>query len=434
MDGYTKPLLAVSVAAAVLLGGAAAAQARRAGELSHQLSAYSARAVYEGAEMMRGVESNLRKVAVSASGVQIQQYLGDIARQAQGAESAVAALPLESEQVQSVSRAINQMGDYASVLGNRIARGGAINETDAENIDRMISASADIRSGLQSMLEGIGSGEFPADFAFEVSMESGGENAADGAYPSLIYDGPFSDSAQQREFLGVTGTDVSAEEAAQRLREFMGTERVQSVDFLRESNPEIPAYEFSLTCGDMRLSAAVTRRGGHVLYVLPETPVPSAQTDEAQCVVRAEQFLEMNGFGDMQASYYYRNQNVLTVSFAARQGDVVLYPDLVKVQVSLQDGSVIGVECGNYRKNHTLRDLPEAAISREEALGRLSGNLTAQRVQKALIPLEGREYLTYEIAAQDGSGNQFLVYIDALSGQERQIYQLLSDENGTLAE
>ena len=136
----------------------------------------------------------------------------------------------------------------------------------------------------------------------------------------------------------------------------------------------------------------------------------------------------------MDLTFWQIYGGMATLSYAAVQDGVVLYPDLIKVQVSMQDGRVIGVECSNYLKNHRERDLPEVQISRDEALARVNPNLQTQFIRLALIPLDAQEYLTYEIAAQDGNGNQYLIYTDAITGQERQIFQLLMDENGTLTE
>ena len=92
LQRYIKPLLAVSLAVILLLSGTAVAQARKINTLIDQLSAGYVRAVYESAELMRSVEINLRKLQVSASGAQMQSCLNDIARQAQGAESAFTTL------------------------------------------------------------------------------------------------------------------------------------------------------------------------------------------------------------------------------------------------------------------------------------------------------------------------------------------------------
>ena len=182
------------------------------------------------------------------------------------------------------------------------------------------------------------------------------------------------------------------------------------------------------------MSAAVTKTGGHVLYVLPSSQVDSKGTTVEDCLNSAKAFLQRNGYGEMAVSYYYQYQNILTVNCAAMQDGVLLYPDLIKVQVSMADGSVIGVECANYLKNHAQRALPEPLITAEEAIQRVNADLEPEFARLALIPINTREVLTYEIAAKDDYDNQYLIYIDAATGQERQIYQLVSNENGTLAE
>ena len=48
-----------------------------------------------------------------------------------------------------------------------------------------------------------------------------------------------------------------------------------------------------------------------------------------------------------------------------------------------------------------------------------------------MIPENAEEYLCYEITASDASG-EYLVYIDAQTGAEREILQVISDENGAL--
>ena len=119
------------------------------------------------------------------------------------------------------------------------------------------------------------------------------------------------------------------------------------------------------------------------------------------------------------------------INFAAVQDDVVLYPDLVKVQVSLRDGAIIGLEAGGYLRNHVEREFTLPALSEEEALARLGGRLTAEEARLCVIPENANEYLCYEIDAYDESG-EYLIYIDAQTGAEREILEVISEENGTL--
>lgn len=130
-------------------------------------------------------------------------------------------------------------------------------------------------------------------------------------------------------------------------------------------------------------------------------------------------------------SYYSQYGGILTVNYAATLGDVALYPDLIKLQLSARDGSIIGMESARYLMNHIERALPEPGITESEALSHLSANLTAERVRLCVIPVNAGEALCYEIRATDGT-DVFLVYIDAATGAERELMQVVSDEHGAL--
>ena len=45
------------------------------------------------------------------------------------------------------------------------------------------------------------------------------------------------------------------------------------------------------------------------------------------------------------------------MNFAYRDGDVVVYPDLIKVKLSLNDGQVVGFESKNYLISHRVRNI-----------------------------------------------------------------------------
>ena len=113
------------------------------------------------------------------------------------------------------------------------------------------------------------------------------------------------------------------------------------------------------------------------------------------------------------------------------QNGVVLYPDLVKVQVSLADGTVIGLEAAGYLMNHVPRTLALPALSEADAVARIGGALTPISARLCLIPENDGEYLCYEVKATSGA-DTFLAYIDAETGVERKLMQVISDENGAM--
>ena len=180
-----------------------------------------------------------------------------------------------------------------------------------------------------------------------------------------------------------------------------------------------------------RLTAGVTKLGGQVLYMLSDGAVGEVNLTDRQAVDAARAFLLARGYGEMEMSYSSRFEGILTVNFAPVQSGVVLYPDLVKVQVSLADGAIIGLEAAGYLMNHVARTLEIPALSERDAVERIGGALTPQSARLCLIPDNAGEFLCYEVRATSGR-DTFLVYIDAVTGIERKLMQVISDENGAL--
>ena len=61
---------------------------------------------------------------------------------------------------------------------------------------------------------------------------------------------------------------------------------------------------------------------------------------------------------------------------------------------------------------------------------RIGSALTAEGARLCVIPENDAEYLCYEISATDGTGS-FLVYIDAMTGVERELMQVVDDGGGS---
>ena len=79
-----------------------------------------------------------------------------------------------------------------------------------------------------------------------------------------------------------------------------------------------------------------------------------------------------------------------------------------------------------------LAPLLEGADSKAEAEERLNRHLTSLRTRLCVIPLDSGEALCYECLCALGE-DRYLIYVDALSGEERRIYKIVEDENGALA-
>jgi len=248
-------------------------------------------------------------------------------------------------------------------------------------------------------------------------------------YPALLYDGPFSDGRTDGEYRALAGlAEVSEAEARMALLAFVG-QQATALEYTGESEIPVGCYEYALELKGYRLSAGVTKAGGRVLYMLCDSAAGGAALSDAQGVDAARAFLLARGYGEMELSYSSRFEGILTANFAAVQNGVVLYPDLVKVQVSLADGTIVGLEAANYLMNHVPRQLALPTLTEADAVARIGGALTPVSTRLCVIPDNAGEALCYEVQATAGS-DTFLAYIDAMTGVERRLMQVISDENG----
>lgn len=397
-----------------------------------RINAVYEKAFYETCELTESISANYRKLLVAGDVAQMQSLLGDISRQTQGASGNLALLPLGEETISATIKFINQAEDFAESLSQRLAVGGEVTEDDYATMEQLSESAARFAVGLMRLLERYENGE--AVFNAGDFVEAGDESlyplsSEEGEYPVLLYDGPFSDGSRAGSYAFLsTMARVSREEAETRLRAFIS---VDELEYVGESRPEVEVWEFHARSGNYWISAGVTKQGGQILYLLPETDETQVNYTEEELIDIAQAFLLSRGYGAMEMSYYSRYGGILTINFAAVQNGVVLYPDLVKLQLSMRDGRVIGIDAENYLKNHVERALGVPAVSEEDAMLRVSARLTPLAARLCVIPVGTGEYLCYEISAVDGEG-EFLVYVDAQTGVERELMQLISRNNGTL--
>ncbi len=135
----------------------------------------------------------------------------------------------------------------------------------------------------------------------------------------------------------------------------------------------------------------------------------------------------------MTPTYSFTSDGICCLNFAGTAGDYTVYPDLIKVGVSLSDKKVVSMDAADYVMNHVPRTPPEPSLSEDEAKGVLSPDLTPQSTDFALIPTPGGgEVWAYEILCKTPEDNDVLVYVDVTTGREADLLLLLYADGGTL--
>ena len=134
----------------------------------------------------------------------------------------------------------------------------------------------------------------------------------------------------------------------------------------------------------------------------------------------------------MKDTYYVKEDNTATVNYAYEQDGVVVYPDLIKVKIALDNGEIVGFESKGYIMNHTERDIPEPKLTEEQVRANFTGKRDLSTVGLAIIPHEFRyRNLCYELKGKLND-RDFLVYINAETGKEEKVLIIINTPEGIL--
>ncbi len=412
------------------------------------------RAFFDMTNQVQNLEVLLSKSMVVADPRLDLTYLMDLRQQAAFAQANLGQLPVYNDALAGrTSKFLTQVGDYADSLARQIGKGGAVNEKQWDTLNDLYQQSTELNRDLQGMQYKIAQNNYYFSELVRQVRKNLQHNPPENIersdfqlldermqqYPALIYDGPFSEHLEQAEPKGLGGLEeISPEEAQNKALAFVfkkpgveyhATEAVTT-------NGRIPSYRVEVMPvgegnGD-RTMMDIARKGGRTIWMLNSRPVGGETVDLETAKQNAARFLEERDFGEMQPTYSLRHENTATFNYAAVQDGVIIYPDLVKVSVALDNGEVIGAETSGYLMSHRERDLPAPKISQQQARAALSNRLEISGGRLVLIPVGvSEEQLAYEFQGKLGQ-ETFLVYVNAVNGREENVLKLIETPGGTL--
>lgn len=407
-------------------------------------NAYS-RAFYDLADSVREIDSSLEKIMLAQNPTQISALASDIYAQAEAAKACLSQLPLENGALLSASKFLSQAGDYTAYISAKVTDSGEVTEEEFNNLLELAKHAEAVDTSINELLNNLNSGKISFKKEKSTAVHAADDAATDFHsgldkiekgfvnYPSLIYDGPFSEHIEKLEPEAIKLlSSVTESEAKDILCMYLGNERGANLTQSGESQANPESYVFSHDADGRQISARITKKGGMPVWFLDNREIgsESISIDEAKNI--GAKYLRQMGYTSMLESYYEKNGNTVTINYAYVQNDVVMYSDLIKLKIALDNGEVIGFEGHGYIMSHKLREIPENIISVKEAQEHISKHLDIRSVRLAMIPKDSmREVLCYEFSGRFNDKN-FLIYINAETGKDEKILMLIETENGVL--
>ncbi len=410
-------------------------------------------AFFELVSYVENVETYLAKSLISSTPEHGAETLTHVWREANLAQSYLARLPMGSQELANTSKFLNQVSDYSFSLSRKNINNQNLTEDDFNNLKELHTYSVDLENTLNQLSTDINDGRIKwgeltnkGSSIFLTQVSNISKDSFDNLeenfheYSGLIYDGAFSEHMTSVEKKGLTGEEISEEEAKKIATDFIGNDRVGEINSNGVSeDTDIPSYDFSIKAKNDKkeiIAVSVSKKGGHIIFMNYNRNVEAESISQERADEIGKNFLNSKGFPNMKETYYLKQNGVVTINYAYNQkstnGDVVVYPDLIKVKVALDNGEILGIETTGYLNSHYERNIPVAKITKEKAKENLNKSLQIESEGMAIIPTKFKtEILCWEFKGKVDD-TEFLVYINVQTGAEEDILVIKNTPNGTL--
>ncbi len=425
-------------------------QYRIASQLRQKLDNQYNRAFYDLVGYVQNVDTLLLKSLLTSTPAKTAAILQEAWRQANMAQENLGMLPVAQNVLAGTSKFLTQVGDLAYSLNTQNLDGKPLSDKQYETIQNLHKYAVQLSESLNDLQNNLSAGRIKwgdldrkgtpmfKKASAEVSIKQF-ENVDKTfqKYPTLIYDGPFSDHMTTAEPVGLHGDTVTWQQGREKVIEFLGKDRVQKVEFIQSNNEgQIKTHSYRVYFRgrpeDEFANIDITQKGGLPYMMLYNRSVETEKLTMEKAKEAGRKFLSEKGFPDMVDTYYLKEDNTAIINYAYKQGHVVCYPDLIKLKIALDTGEVLGFEGKGYLFSHRKRELPEPRITEAEARSMISSRVNIMSSGLAVIPTNFKtELFVYEFKGKLND-TEFLVYINAVTGKEEDILMIINTPNGVL--
>jgi len=424
-------------------------------QLGNRLQGRYQKQLYDLIGNVQNLEVDLSKVTVTSSPQQSALLFGDIWRQAGGAADRINSLPITHVAISETSKFLAQVSDFSYALLKLQSGGGKLSDDEWKNVGDLRNNASYLGQQLVSLQQEMEDGKIRwSEIRYEGAkiMGQAQTNLMDTKFtdidkqmmqhPSLIYDGPFSENVLNIKPRVSSEPEVTMEQAKQKVIDVLGSDKIQEIgSYSEKGDGRITVYPFyAILKGrdkNTPIDIDISKNGGHIVYMLDPRNVTQSGIDAKKAIDIGLKFLNDRGIKDMIPTFSQKSDNTMVINYVFTQnngqGNVVIYPDQIKVKIALDNGDIVGVEAEKYLVAHNARDLKKAKMNVDQARAKASAKVQITNTRLAIIPLlSKKEVFCYEFVGKKDD-TTYIVYINAENGNEENILQIIDTPEGQLA-
>ena len=383
---------------------------------------------YELVGIMENVDNDLDRIRVSNSSVQQSRILTDLLLQTRLAELDLEKLPISAEADANTTTFLNKVARESERMLSKLRRGGTLSSADEELLRRFYEINHSVKKELENYVSkmtdkdvisyvknGKGSLQDLLSRLENVTIE---ENNLSLKQPTT------EEGSDKKRTTGEENTkpNLTTADAEKLCVKYFADYHIDAFTCVGETvTQRYGAYNVQgYDKEDRQLFAEIDYQSGALIRFDYYEDCNNVKYDVDQAKMLAEEFLVKLGYEDMSAVRVNQTGATADFTFVYTYDDIACYPDTVKIKVCLERGTVSGFDASRYLLNHNLRRKPIFLFNLEQAQNRLREGIEVQSSRPAIIDTSRGEKTAYEFYCSY-LDNEYLIYIDALSGIELSI-------------
>ncbi|MBQ9786388.1 MAG: germination protein YpeB, partial [Clostridia bacterium] len=189
----------------------------RNNSVSAQMENVYQRNFYDLIDNVNNAEVKLGKVLASDYDSYTEKMLSEISKNANSASYNLSNLPISLNGIDETKKFINQVGGYTDSLAQKLDRGEKLTQAELDTLEDIHYSIVLLKDNLaefndQIMTKGYNifkEGSLVDGDYNNFTLKIQGVKTSDVEYPTMIYDGPFSDSEYNKEIKGLNANEVT---------------------------------------------------------------------------------------------------------------------------------------------------------------------------------------------------------------------------------
>ena len=391
--------------------------------------------LYELVSVSEDMDDNFAKLRISSGTGEQRTLLTEILVDSAILESALEKMPVDAATGTDMSSFINRTNATARAMLQKLSSGGTLTQEDRERLAALYETNATLCAELNDLALHTPADQLQAFFdgaQGDVTNRLSELGQGMRAERKEISDVPFAGegNVEDNQLAGVV--EITASDAEQKVRQYFEGYHIADVRLTGETLArDVRAYNFVLTDENgTEFFAQVTKNGGQLAFFDSFEACTTKNFDLDSCDTIAQAYLKTLGYEHLTPVWFSDAGMVASITYVAEIEGVRVYPDMIRVRVCEEKGRVVGMDARGYLVNHHGERNTSPALTKAEAQAKLSSDLEVKSAHLALIPVRGREMLTYEFVCMSGE-EQFILYLDARTGEEVRIFRVHASAQGS---